>query len=282
MALYQRKRKKGLWIALLILSLFLMAVSIGVVIWVYFKDAVDYSEFRNPTESVTQSDDIQPTADSNVDNRPTDAMEAVTHETEFALKDNPVNFNALQEINPDIYAWIYVPNTGIDLPILQPSKLQDDDYYLHRDIYGNYDFKGVIFSQKMNARDFSDPVTVLYGHHMLDGSMFSNLYSFRDPAFFDENRYFYIYMPGHILTYEIVSAYQYDSRHIMNSFDFSDEDTLQSYIDGILSPKSMISSVREGVEVTTEDHIVTLSTCINYGNSRYLVQGVLIEDEQTK
>ena len=133
----------------------------------------------------------------------------------------------------------------------------------------------------MNAKDFSDPVTVLYGHHMLDNSMFSTLYYFRDQQFFDTNEFFYIYTPGHILTYRIVSAHQYDERHILNSFDFSKEDVFREYLDEISNPRSMLADVRDGIQLTTEDRIVTLSTCISGGSMRYLVQGVLIDDQPT-
>ena len=56
------------------------------------------------------------------------------------------------------------------------------------------------------------------------------------------------------------------------------ENWIQSYI---LHPKSMIRSVRKDVEVTTEDKLVILSTCLEHGASRYLIQGVLISDEPT-
>ncbi|MFR7671507.1 MAG: hypothetical protein ACLU0O_13235 [Collinsella sp.] len=61
---------------------------------------------------------------------------------------------------------------------------------------------------------------MIYGH--VNGGVFHNLHNFEDADFFNENGEFYIYTPGHILTYKIVSAYQYDDRHILNSFNFAD------------------------------------------------------------
>ena len=70
----------------------------------------------------------------------------------------------------------------------------------------------------------------------------------------------------------------------MKSFDFSNKAVFSAYINSCLHPDSDISNVREGVEITDEDKILTLSTCMPSGdeNVRYLVQGVLIKDERTK
>ena len=123
---------------------------------------------------------------------------------------------------------------------------------------------------------------MLYGHNMADGSMFANLHKFRDKDFFDKNKYLYIYTESRKLTYEVVSAFVYDDRHIMNSFDFSDDKVFKDYLDMISNPRSVSSNTREGVNLDIDDNIVVLSTCLNSGEGRYLVQGVLINDEQTK
>lgn len=197
------------------------------------------------------------------------------------LPDNPIDFAALNQTNTDIYAWIRIPNTVIDYPVLQSTD-QGDDFYLNHDIDRSYKFAGSIYSEKMNHKDFSDPVTVLYGHNMLNGSMFQNLHKFRDQKFFEENQTIYIYTPGHILTYQIFAAYKYDNRHIMNSFDFSDPKVLQDYFDYIQAPKSMLVNTRP-VELDLNAKVLTLSTCIgNEKDYRYLVQGVLIHDQPTK
>jgi sortase B len=107
----------------------------------------------------------------------------------------------------------------------------------------------------------------------------------RDDQFFREHEFFYLYTPGHILTYRIASAIQFDTRHILNCFDFSKDSVFQDWIQNyILEPKSMIRAVREGIEVTTDDKLVILSTCMDIGGVRYryLIQGVLIQDEPTK
>ena len=277
----KKQSPKWLWILVLVLSVVLIGGAVGISAFFLWPKETDYDAFRPTTQQPTAS--TVPTESTLVTTEPTEHTEdpAVSTTTEPPLPDNPVDFEALQAVNPDAYAWIYVPNTLIDYPVLQAGNDLPEDFYIYRNLERKYEFRGCIYSQKVNAKDFSDPVTVLYGHHMLDNSMFSTLYYFRDQQFFDTNEFFYIYTPGHILTYRIVSAHQYDERHILNSFDFSKEDVFREYLDEISNPRSMLADVRDGIQLTTEDRIVTLSTCISGGSMRYLVQGVLIDDQPT-
>ncbi len=194
---------------------------------------------------------------------------------------NPIDFPSLKAEHPDIYAWVTIPDTGVNHPIVQSAT--DDNYYLYHDLDGNYTIYGSVFTQSMNATDFSDPVTIVYGHHTDNGTMFSDLRNFTDKDYFDAHEEMYIYTPGHILTYRIISAYEYDNRHIMNSFDFSDPQVRQDYFASVLSPTSMQVNVREGATLSVDDKIVQLSTCVE-GNSasRYIVTGVLVGDQETR
>lgn len=208
--------------------------------------------------------------------------EAPAQETEEPV-DNPIDFATEQAQNPDIYAWIYVPNTNVNYPVLQSPT--DDLYYLNNNRYHEWSFEGALFTQSMNSLDFTDPVTVIYGHNNSNGAMFATLHYFENADFFAENDTFYIYTPSSILTYRIVSAYEYDNRHIMNSFDFQNESTLVSYFDSVIHPTSLIANVREGVSLSPTDRIVQLSTCMteaNRHNNRYLVTGVLVDEQPTR
>lgn len=196
--------------------------------------------------------------------------------------ENPIDFDELIAQNPDIYAWLYVPGTNVNQPVLQSAV--DDLYYLDHDRTGAPSSVGAVFSQSMNALDFSDPVTVLYGHDVDEPSlMFRSLHNFEDADFFENNREIYIYQPDRVLVYEVVAAYEYDDRHILNSFDFSDPAVLQSYYDSVLAPTSLTSNVRAGASLdASKDKILQLSTCMLdefHGSHRYIVTGVL-RDEQ--
>lgn len=198
------------------------------------------------------------------------------------LPDNPIDFASLQAKNPDTVAWIQVPGTVIDYPVMRSGEEREENFYLSHNSEGNAHRAGAIYIQKLNSADFSDPNTVLYGHNMRNGSMFAWLHRYKKKAFFDENRTITVYTPGHILTYEIYSAFVYDNRHILNSFNFYNEDDYAAFLKQTLNPSSMTKQVREGISVTTNARIITLSTCTGLSSQRYLVVGVLTNDQRTK
>ncbi len=193
--------------------------------------------------------------------------------TESSLPLNPIAFSTLQAQNPEIYAWITVPNTNVNYPVLRSET--NDNFYIDHGVDKGYSFAGAIYSQFCNKKDFSDRVTVLYGHNMADNSMFATLHYFEDADFFANNKSMQIYLPGKELEYEIVAAYVYDDSHIMNSFDFSKDEVYSDFLNTVLHPHSLESNVREGAALDVNDKIVILSTCLNYGEGRYLVVGKL-------
>lgn len=292
MANPDKKRSRRIWIPVLLLSLLLVLGGAGA--WIltnpWWKKPLDPSQYHTQVPTAVQPDTgelpTEPGTEPGTETAVPVSEETVPETTEAPLPDNPVDFAALQEINPDIYAWIYLPMSpereDIDYPILQSRTEDDDNFYLHNDIYREYLFMGSLYTQKKNAKDFSDRMTVIYGHNMLNQAMFSNLVYFRDQELFDKHEYFYIYTPGHILTYRIAAAIRFDTRHLLNCFDFKDDQVFADWIQNyVLEPKTMVRSVREGVEVTIDDKLVVLSTCLEHGKYRYLVQGVLIRDEPT-
>ncbi len=202
-------------------------------------------------------------------------------EPEVVLVDNPIDFATLQAKNEDVYAWIRIPDTKVDYPILQSGD-KPENFYLNHNIDGEYEFAGCIYTQKLNSKDFTDPNTVIYGHNMKNGTMFKALHKFRNKDFFEANKYIYIYTPGHILTYEIYAAYKFDARHLLYSYNYDDKEVFKEYIEMTKNPKSTMVNVRSETQVTENDRIITLSTCINDDDYRYLVQGVLINDQLTK
>lgn len=217
---------------------------------------------------------------SNMENLRSEVIRDVSEITP-ELPENPIDFDTLKKRNDDIYGWIEIPNTQINYPIVQ-SLEEDDSFYLNHNVDKQYDINGSIYTEKLNNLSFTDPNTLIYGHDMLDGSMFQNLHKFRVKKFFDENQYIYIYTEGHILKYKIFAAYKSDNKHILNSYDFSDKDVYAEYLKNAQNPKSLEVNTRD-CSLTTEDRIITLSTCIgNEKNYRYLVQGVLIDDTLTK
>ena len=209
---------------------------------------------------------------------------AAVQSTTRPLKDNPIDFKSLQETNDELYAWLKVPGTRVNYPVAQSAT--DDEFYLHHDYRKNYLFAGTLYTEFCNKKDFTDPITVIYGHNMYasEGTMFTTLHNFEDAAFFDAHKTFTIYTPKHILTYQIFSAFKYDNRHIMNSFQFDLEPKdVEEFQDTMLHPHSSLKNVRSGVSLDKNSNVVVLSTCFSGDKSvRFVVCGVLVKDEPTK
>lgn len=205
------------------------------------------------------------------------------------LAENPIDFTAWQAYNPDVYAWIYVPGTSVNYPVLQSGPDKNNPYYyLDYNIDGTKGYPGCIYSEDLNSKDFSDMHTVLYGHNMhagykykgLDGTMFRTLHQFEDEAFFNANRYFYVYTPTEKLTYEIFAAYTYDDRHLLNNYALEQDGVFQEYINNIyLQQKGHIR--QDAVQVTAADKILTMETCTGNSSTRFLVVGVLRSRENS-
>lgn len=192
--------------------------------------------------------------------------------------DNPIDFDTLTAQYPDVYAWIRIPGTNVDYPIVQ--RAGENGYYLHRTIDGKKKAEGSIFTDEENSKDFSDPNTIIYGHNMKNGSMFKTLHRYKDKQFLLDNSEVYIYQKERVLKYKIFAAYVYDNRHLLQSFDFKDENIFRNYLNNVLTKRDMRSNINVDVDVTVSDKIITLSTCNNNDAERYLVQAVLLSIQE--
>lgn len=204
---------------------------------------------------------------------PTNESMTIISETNYQ---SPIDFESLWKTNEDVYAWITVPGTIIDYPILQHET--DDSYYLNYTIDGVEGYPGCIYTEHMNSKDFTDNNTVIYGHNMRNGTMFTDLHKFRDGDFFAEHDTVYIYTPEKQLTYKIFAAYLYDDRHLMNSFDFSDPEIYSDYLSEIsnIDSNDENANLRKEIQLTTTNKIITLITCIReQPEKRVYVQAVL-------
>lgn len=191
---------------------------------------------------------------------------------------SPIDFEELQKLNADIYAWIEIPGTAINYPVVQSPN--DDGYYLNHTIEGQEGYPGAIYTERQNAKDFSDYNTVIYGHNMKDGSMFMGLHAYEDPQYLKEYNEVIIYTPNHQYTYRIFAAVIYNNSHILNSYDFENEEQRQLYLDSIYASRTMQSSIDDSVEVDTRSKLLTLSTCIGgQPNQRFLVEAVLTDEK---
>ena len=192
--------------------------------------------------------------------------------SEYVYED--VNFAVYQKINKDIYAWIRIPGTPIDYPIL--NRKGDNEYYLKRNYYRYADTRGSIFTEDYNNRDFNDPVTLIYGHNMSSGSMFGSIQkTYTKKSFMQSHKELQIILPDKTYTYEIFAAVPYSNIHLMYYYDFTNAYVFTEVMNDMLSVRAMNAVVDKTVKVTPDDHIVILSTCLSgNGNQRYLLLAV--------
>lgn len=185
---------------------------------------------------------------------------------------SPVDFESLRQVNPDIYAWIYIPDTTINYPVLQHAS--EDDYYLRRNSFGDYDRAGSIYSQvSYNSTDFNDPVTVLYGHNMSSGTMFHPLQEIYSSAEgMEEYPNILIYLPDEERRYTVFAAVPYSTYHLLYNLDFSDAHIYEAFLETVGNVRAMEAHFNSSIAVTPSDRMLILSTCLNHNpNKRYLV-----------
>ena len=186
---------------------------------------------------------------------------------------SPIDFATLQELNPDIYAWLELPDV-VSQPIA--NRPGDDSYYHRRAIDGSYSLAGSIYTEDYNTRDFTDPVTLIYGHNMNTDEMFSTLEKcYSDKEFFDSHLNFTIYMPECEKHYTVLAAVSYGNVHILDKYNFMIDSIFNRFMEDIMSTRGLNCNINENLTVTPQDHIVILSTCLRGNDAkRYLLVAV--------
>lgn len=198
---------------------------------------------------------------------------------QIEIPDKNIDFDKLhREVSDDIYAWIYIPNTNVDYPVFQHPT--DNTYYLEHNVDGSEGYPGCIYTENYNSKDFSDPQTVIYGHNMRDGTMFSDLHKYEEQEFFDENKYVYIYTEDMVYVYRIFAAYQTNNAHQLLNFDFSKKENLLTYLENVRALGSELKIFDDDVVFFGDDQVLTLSTCVmkeRQFHLRYLVQALRLQ-----
>lgn len=169
-----------------------------------------------------------------------------------------IDFESLKATNPDVIAWLYIPGTVIDYPILW--KEYDIDYYLHRDINHKESYYTIYMDGYSNA-DFSTLNNIIYGHHMKDGTMFTDITKFKDETFFKEHRMIYIYTPQKTYRLKTFAALYSDAAPERRQTYFDDMDYFHDYVDRMTKECSY-----RDIPTTGIDKIWSFITCSYEGD----------------
>ena len=179
-----------------------------------------------------------------------------------------VDFDALRKTDPDVAAWLCGPDTVIDYPVMAAT---DYDYYLHHLPDGSWNANGTLFVDYNNAPDFSDELTVIYGHHMKSGKMFGSLNGYKNQAYYEEHPYMELYTEDgdyriDLLYGCVIGAGEWRERAFMF------KENLQS----LLAYAGENTTFKSGAKYASGDKVVAMSTCsYEFDDARYVVIGVL-------
>lgn len=247
------------------------AVNIGLSLLDYQKASTVYDNLEQDyvivTDQEKKEDKNQPTSQEQTSQEAPEVAEIPWNEM---VK---VNMEGLQELNPDIKGWIYFENETISYPILQGK---DNEEYIRTTYNGKEATAGSIFMDVENKADFTDNHTLIYGHNMKDLTMFGKLKYYKtDEDYFPDHKYFQIITSNKKLRYQVFAYKEVEEDSLIYAV-YSNSNT-----DFYKFAKNVISSANqcpEGVIVGYDDRVVTLSTCTDRDDKRFVVCGILVEE----
>lgn len=179
------------------------------------------------------------------------------------------DFAPLQSINSDVVGWIQIEDCEINYPVVQGT---DNSYYLKHLFNQTYNSSGCIFLDYRSSADFSDRNSVIFGHHMKNGTMFSGLDLYKKQAFYEEHPSYQLFTLQSDLTVKIFAGYVANIWDDAWRVSFADEDDFSAWLEERIG-KSLIQC---DLTPTANDRIVTLSTCsYEFDNARFVLFGVI-------
>ena len=180
-----------------------------------------------------------------------------------------VDFAALQAINPDVVAWIYIEGTNINYPVVQGS---DNSYYLNRLFDGTFNSAGTIFMDYRNRQDLLDRNTVLYGHHMQNGTMFQQITKYKQQEFYDQHPVCLVMTPNGNYRLEFFAGYITDMNDQSWKMEFASEEEYAGWLQDAVSRSLFTGTAAPGAQ----HRVMTLSTCTyEYNDARFVLVGTL-------
>ena len=174
-----------------------------------------------------------------------------------------IDWAGLRAINKEVVGWIQIPNSPVNYPVYQTT---DNEHYLHTNAKGEYSVGGQIFMDHENdPSGLVDQQTILYGHHMRNGSMFQYIGKMNDKSVFDSVTTIWYETPEK--KYELVPLFIYhanDDDESIRQFNFSSKEEFHEYL---LQKLNMSVNARPDAAdiIARTDHVMTLITC-NYSD----------------
>ncbi len=187
--------------------------------------------------------------------------------SEQAQKDGftgDIDFDALRAINPDVVGWLYYEDTPVNYPVVQGT---DNDKYLNTMFDGTWGSFGTLFVDCVTEAPFKQFNTIVYGHHMKDGSMLAALSKLKDPSWCGDHPRFELVTPDGKYHLEIWAFLNQPSDSNIYVTNINDSGAQSEYIGLAENLADYVTSV----SVAPGDRLVLLSTCAyEYDEARYI------------
>lgn len=182
-----------------------------------------------------------------------------------------VDLDALQNVNPDVKGWIYIPDTAVSYPLLWPKS---DNTYLRTTYTGEHSVFGSIFFSHQCSPDLTDQHTIIFGHNTKNGSMFGGLREYKDEAYFRSHPYIYLIMKGKTYQYRVVSCFTANTSDDVYILGFAKNTDFQKWLAKLV----VKSDVDPGtVAITGMEQVLTLSTCTSRTKTeRFVVNAIQV------
>ncbi len=258
-----KRQPKRFWTVVLVVSLVVFVGSLsalGALAFSYWQGQQTYNRLSDVAALKMGSNEL--------------SAENGVADSEFDLGAISVNWEALRAVNPDVVAWIYVPNTPINYPVVQGS---DDEYYLYHDFEGTQGVltqNGCVFMKAENNSAFTDAGTFLFGHHLNDGSMLSAI---ADESTFVNAKAVYLFTPTVNMKLHVFSLVHCPYNDPLVQVSFGTKAEQDSYL--VDKIQRSVIAVEPSIVPSSIDRFVALATCDNQtSNGRYVLY-CFIEEE---
>ncbi|WP_337805433.1 class B sortase [Ruminococcus bicirculans (ex Wegman et al. 2014)] len=191
---------------------------------------------------------------------------------EYTKKELTAQVRQLSNEHSDSVAWLYIPDTNIDYPIMQSG---DNDYYTRRAADGSYLYAGSLFMDYRCSSDFSDFNSVIYGHNMGNGTMFADIPNYENEEFFMNHSFGWLTTDDNLRLIDFFAV----ARTVDTSGLYLADPTFEKWD---LQLRNCASIYKE-IGISADDHLITLSTCTSAeGNSRTVLIGKIIEESDVE
>ena len=261
---------------LIVLSVVLVVVIVACGLWLGYY-AVD-SQHQKQTYETLAKDFLleEPKSSLSLAEEDSPELSSTTQESVVTLTTAPPchDLAALQAENSACVGWLTIPDTTVDYPVVwTPEK---PEHYLRRDFYGNSASGGTPFLDGRNQAYAKKQNLIVYGHNMLDGSMFKPILQYLEPNFRQTRQDIYLELNGAQYHYQVLAALETNTRSPVYTYtDLNNTAEMEDFRAALLEETSLDA-------VPQAEGYLTLSTCNNQGgNSRVLVIAVLMEEVST-